>query len=210
MEALSSQNSFFAFSSYPSKKSLNLFDREPRGDLGNPDRTTWARRTRELLDKGWGDTNIIMWSWCGQVSSATREDIETYLLLMDKLERDYPHVVFIYMTGHLDGTGESGNLHARNEQVREFCRRNNKILYDFADIESFDPDGNYYLAKNADDGCNYEEQGIKRNWADEWCLSKPGKCQSYPCAHSNPLNCNQKAKAFWWLMARLAGWHPDN
>jgi hypothetical protein len=114
------------------------------------------------------------------------------------------------MTGHLDGTGVNGNLHVRNEQIRAFCRSNNKILYDFADIESYDPDGNYYLNQNADDGCNYVNQGIRKNWADEWCLANPGECSSYHCAHSRALNCDQKAKAFWWMMARLAGWSPDN
>jgi len=208
MEALQAQNSRYAFGSYSSKSVLTLFDREPRGDLGNPDRTTWAQRTRDLLEAGWGDTNIVMWSWCGQVSSATREDIETYLLLMDQLERDYPQVVFIYMTGHLDGTGEAGNLHARNDQIRAFCRSNNKILYDFADIESYDPDGNEYLTQYADDGCNYEMQGHAKNWADEWCLANPDQCSLYSCAHSNALNCDQKARAFWCMMARLAGWDP--
>jgi len=127
---------------------------------------------------------------------------------MDQLERDYPQVVFIYMTGHLDGTGEAGNLHARNDQIRAFCRSNNKILYDFADIESYDPDGNEYLTQYADDGCNYEMQGHAKNWADEWCLANPDQCSLYSCAHSNALNCDQKARAFWCMMARLAGWDP--
>jgi hypothetical protein len=51
---------------------------------------------------------------------------------MDALEKEYPKVIFIYMTGHLDGTGEHGNLNMRNNQIRDFCRRNHKVLYDFA------------------------------------------------------------------------------
>ena len=35
----------------------------------------------------------------------------------------------------------SGNVNQRNEQIRNYARNNNKILFDFADIESFDPDG---------------------------------------------------------------------
>ena len=65
MRVLVDQSSLYSFERYGSKKSLALYDREPRGDLGNPDRVTWALRTRKLLDTGWGDTNIIMWSWCG-------------------------------------------------------------------------------------------------------------------------------------------------
>ena len=208
MKVLMDRSSLYSFDKFGSKKSLALYDREPRGDLGNPDRTTWALRTRKLLDTGWGDTNIIMWSWCGQVSGASEENINTYLKLMDQLETDYPRVTFIYMTGHLDGTGEKGNLNIRNNQIRDFCRRNNKILFDFADIESYDPDGKYFLDKRADDGCNYWEYGVRKNWTDEWCNDHPGECPSCSCAHSKSLNCILKGKAFWWMMARLAGWNP--
>jgi len=196
----------YSFDQYGRKKSLALHDHEPEGDLGNPDSVTWALRTRKLLDTGWGDTNIIMWSWCGQVSGAREENINTYLKLMDQLETDYPQVVFIYMTGHLDGTGDQGNLNIRNNQLRDFCIKNNKILFDFADIESYDPDGNYFLDKRADDGCNYTEDVVRKNWADEWCKDHPGERPSNPCAHSKSLNCILKGKAFWWMMARLAGW----
>jgi hypothetical protein len=26
------------------------------------------------------------------------------------------------------------------------------------------------------------------------------------CAHSHCFNCYLKGKAFWWLLARMAGW----
>lgn len=206
MKALQGKDKFYSFGSSVSKKHLTIFDREPNGDLGNPDRRTWYTRTKNLLDHGYGDTNIVMWAWCGQVSSATESDIDTYLKLMDTLEKDYPDIIFIYMTGHLDGTGENGNLNKRNIQIRDFCRKNNKILYDFADIETFDPDGNYFLNLNANDRCDYVENGLNKNWASEWCKANPDGCSNYKCAHSEPLNCDMKAKAFWWLMARLAGW----
>lgn len=209
MRALQDKNRFFSFSSNPSSRNLTIFDGEPGGDLGNPDRQTWYLRSKNLLDHGWGDTNIILWSWCGQVSNATKDDIDTYLKLMDALEKEYPDIIFIYMTGHLDGTGERGNLSMRNSQIRDFCRANNKILYDFADIESYDPDGRYFLNLNANDRCDYEKAGENRNWAAEWCNDNPGACSVYSCAHSMSLNCDLKAKAFWWLMARLAGWQPS-
>jgi uncharacterized repeat protein (TIGR01451 family) len=182
---------------------LSLADYTPSGDLGNPDRTTWADRTRTYLNGSGSDRNVVVWSWCGQANT-TPENIDIYLNLMNDLEQDYPDVTFVYMTGHLVGTGESGNLHQRNEQIRAFVRVNNGVLFDFADIESYDPDGDYFLDLDADDACNYDGG----NWADEWCAENPGDplCASCSCAHSRPLNCNLKARAFWWMLARLAGW----
>ena len=173
-------------------------------DLGNPNRTAWETTTRAYLDSH-PSTNVVMWSWCGQVSSATPDNIDTYLNLMSKLERDYPKVRFIYMTGHTDGTGLSGNLHLRNQQIKRYCEANNKVLYDFEDIESYDPDGGYFGDKNVRDNCSYSGG----NWAIEWQnLHKEGidwyRC---PSAHSQPLNANLKAYAAWWLWARLAGWN---
>ena len=184
---------------------LDLRDGVISGDLGNPDRRSWADRTRIYLNAH-PDTNIVMWSWCGQVSTAKESHINTYLSLMNELESEYPDVKFIYMTGHLDGTGVFGNLNIRNEQIRKYCRENNKILYDFADIESYDPDGGYYLDKGGDDGCNYN--GGLKNWAVEWQNSHRKGIDWYECgaAHSQPLNANRKACAAWWLWARLAGW----
>jgi hypothetical protein len=83
---------------------------------------------------------------------------------MSSLENEFENVTFVYMTGHLDGTGENGNLTQRNNQIREFCKNNNKILFDFADIESYDPDGNYY---------NDDYDG--GNWALEWQNNNPDK-----------------------------------
>jgi hypothetical protein len=122
-------------------------------DLGNPDGSTWETATRNYLAAN-PDVNVVIWSWCGQVSSAGESYIQNYLDLMDQLEADYPDVRFVYMTGHLDGTGTTGNLHQRNEQIREYCRGRDRILFDFADIESYDPDGVCYLPLFANDACS--------------------------------------------------------
>jgi hypothetical protein len=181
-------------------------------DLGNPDRTSWATATRDYLNNPENNNvNVVIWSWCGQVSSATEADINTYLNLMNELENDYQNVKFVYMTGHLDGTGTNGNLNLRNEQIRNYCVTNGKILYDFNDIESYDPDGNYYLDKYANDNCDYDSDGngsLDKNWAIDWQNSHTINVDWYDCsaAHSQPLNGNLKAYAAWWLWAKLAGW----
>ena len=182
---------------------LSLHDGTPPGDLGNPDYYTWEALTRTMLDTPGNDRNCVMWSWCGQADT-TPANIQIYLDLMSGLIADYPDVAFIYMTGHLVGTGEEGNLHQRNNQIRDHVIATGGVLFDFADIESYDPDGNYFLDLYANDNCDY----TGGNWAIEWCDANPGSelCAPCSCAHSQPLNCNLKARAFWWMMAELAAW----
>jgi hypothetical protein len=199
--------SIYAYSTSGGAGVLSLHDGTPSGDLGHNGDLAWAAATRALLGQSACNRNLIMWSWCGGCSDNTVEGIDAYLNGMAALEQQYPLVKFIYMTGHLDGSGGSGNLHQRNEQIRAFCRAHGKVLFDFADIESYDPDGNYFLDKGADDNCDYRDaQGRSRNWALEWCDRNPGQCGDCSCAHSQCLNCQLKGKAFWWMLARLAGW----
>jgi hypothetical protein len=178
----------------------------------------WDTETRDYLnDTSHSDVNIIIWSWCGQAAGFSEEDMNNnYLNLMNQLEIDYPNVKFVYMTCHLDGSGADGNLNQRNTQIRNYCTANNKTLFDFADIESYDPDGLVdFMELNATDACDYDSIGATVNWALRWMAAHPGSeisqaaaliCQDC-CAHSQGLNCVLKARAIWWLWARLAGWN---
>ncbi len=162
-------------------------------DLGHNGDTSWVPNTRTYLNTH-PECNVAMFSWCGGVSDNTEEGIDIYLNKMRELEADYPDVTFIYMTGHLDGTGPDGNLYRRNNQIRDTCLGRGKILFDFADIESYDPDGVWYPDES--DYCH---------WCYEWCASHSClTCGS--CAHSHCFNCYLKGKAFWWMMAKLSGW----
>jgi hypothetical protein len=152
--------------------------------------------TRSTVDTGWFD--LSLWTWCGQMSSYSAAQVDQYNQFLDQLETDYPDMRFIYYTGHTDGSLPGSTLWRNNDAVRQYVQQNGKVLFDFADIESYDPDGNFY--PSASDACG---------WCAGWCAAHPQnfECQSPPgCAHTNGLQCTLKAQAFWWLMARLAGW----
>ncbi|MEO0293368.1 MAG: FlgD immunoglobulin-like domain containing protein [candidate division WOR-3 bacterium] len=205
-------------------------------DLGadwnnNLNYTAWVSDTRNYLNSH-PEVNVIIWSWCSQAGYNNYDHhIEAYLDSMSALEADYPNVKFVYMTGHVDGTGLNGRLHTNNEIIRNYCINNGKILYDFEDIESWDPDGNYYGDKFVTAACNWDANGNgfteearedtgdwvppgplngDRNWALEWQESHTLNVDWYECKinhyHTQHLNDNLKAYAFWWLMARIAGW----
>ena len=151
-------------------------------DLGQPEYTSWITATRNYLAVTSG-INVIMWSWCGQLSDADINDVSNYLTNMNQLESEYSGITFIYMTGHLDGTGLTDILYRNNSAIRKYCNNNGKILFDFADIESYDPDGNYYLDQNATDACYYDGG----NWADEWCANHPSECSYIDCSNGTGM-----------------------
>ncbi|MBN2579599.1 MAG: PEP-CTERM sorting domain-containing protein [Pirellulales bacterium] len=205
----------FAWNNGGTGGALDLHDYAMGGDVGYYPQ--WVDNTHGYLGTvnpttGRGNTNpdvnVIVWSWCGQLAGYTaQQTIDWYLDPMTSLESEYWGIKFVYMTCHLNGTGAGGNLNLRNEQIRQYCQDNNKILYDFADIESYDPDGLVnYMELYANDNCDYNSGSGSRNWATDWQNAHTQNVDWYncTCAHSKPLNGNQKAYAAWALWTDLA------
>ena len=194
--------------------------------------TPWVTATRNLLDNPANShVDVVIWSWC----SIDMHNAQRYVDNMEILVSEYPDVTFVFMTGHAQGQGENlyddpqpdgkGHVHYNNQLIRQHCIDNKRVLFDFADIEAYDPDCNYYWDLAMWDDLNYSGG----NWGIEWCGNNIGSeleqlttgngvsgysgCGS--CAHSgslgaaNTINCVLKGRACWWLWARLAGWNSN-
>ena len=96
------------------------------------------------------------------------------------------------MTGLVDHWDDANNK-AANQVIRDYCQANSKVLYDFADIESYDPDGTFFEFPS--DNCDYYSPNgvLLGNWASEW-----------QAAHTENVQTDQPGTGGSMLMADAA------
>ncbi len=137
--------------------------------------------TRNMLNSH--NVNVSIFAWCSQLDYYSSAEVENYLQQISALEEEYPDVIFVYMTGNAQS--EERNRYDRNQQIRQYCLDNNKVLFDFADLDCW-----YNGHQNLESGIPVEHPQYRGDQA----------------GHTTFESCENKAKAFWWLMARLSGW----
>jgi len=142
--------------------------------------------------------NFSMYSWCMQLKEYTAQQVQDYLNSMAALEVTHPDITFIYMTGNAQDTGFDGyKRYLRNEQIRNYCTANDKVVYDFEDLDSwwFNPTTQQW------EHATYDYNGYTIP------VEHPHFYGS-DAGHTTYESCEQKGKAVWWMMAKLAGWNP--
>lgn len=125
-----------------------------RGNPGWSNKLTIFDNTVRVAGWHFASVDIVLDKFCYIDEGASAED---YLDVMADLEADYPETRFVYVTMPLT-TGEDWDNLLRgeyNETVRQFCVSTNRLLFDIADIESHDPNGN--ACTFAYDGQTYQK-----------------------------------------------------
>ncbi|MBA3708857.1 MAG: hypothetical protein H0W83_08580 [Planctomycetes bacterium] len=113
----------------------------------------------------------------------------TYRDGMEKLEAAHPATSFVWTTMPIAASANAQRTWF-NAEVRAYASAESKILLDLADIESHDPAGHVQADRQG--------EVLAKDYA------MPGQG-----GEVNADGRRREAKAWWWLMARIAGWKSD-
>lgn len=142
-----------------------------------------------VSDMGYGShIDVAMMKFCyvdfedGLTPPATV--FNRYRDMMNRLEGEFPDVTFVYWTAPLETWG-SARRDEFNNLVRDYCRTNDRVLFDLAAIECHDPSGS-----PVSDGGREAMYGS---------YSEDG-------GHLYGEGSRRVARAYWHLLARIHGW----
>jgi hypothetical protein len=147
---------------------------------GNPG---WALKMSDFethvdIDQIGSHVDVAMMKLCYIDPDAS---FAVYRDTMNRLEKKYPDTWFVWTTMPIETTGSAAR-DAYNQAVRDYCRNNNKILFDIADIESHTPEGIHQIDNSGEAlFSGYTSDG----------------------GHLEVLGRQQMAKALWVLLSYL-------
>jgi len=137
--------------------------------------------------------NVSAYCWCEELDAFTEAEVQEYLEAMTAYEEQFPNVTFVYFTSNAKADGAAGyNRHLRCNQIRQYCIANNKVLFDFEDLDC------WYNGEHSTYLYNGEEIPVQHSYFS-----------GSECGHINYYGFLNKGKALWWMMARIRGWNPD-
>lgn len=153
----------------------------------------WRDKVDDLVAEATSRTNdfdVFMMKFCYIDALGDRHpDWEYYRNRMEQLEVEHPHKMFVWWTIPLTRDGQPGT-DLFNAQMRFYCAANDKILFDIADIECYEPNGVKLTSSAGNDIISQEYT------------------KEIHAGHLNPDGRVRVASAFWHLMARITGWDP--
>jgi hypothetical protein len=213
---------------------LDFHDGEISGtypDLSTADSdwSAWRDQVRAYLnDPANSVINVMMWSWC----DITGHSVLNYLSSMQTLIDEYGSggskigtggghtrttpVTFIFMTGHANVGANTGAGNPRDQAalITDYCDTHGYFCIDYYSIDTHAMDDTYY----EDTGDNGNSASYGGNFYEEWQAShtqgldwyanrdSPGGSATYGVHNTQHITANRKAFAFWWVLARIAGY----
>jgi hypothetical protein len=220
--------------SLPEADKLDFHDNEIGGayqDLSQADADwmSWRYQVRAYLDDPANAAiNVMMWSWCNIAGHSVVDYLSSMQTLIDeygpggtKIGNDVGHtrttpVTFIFMTGHANTGSNTGEGNPRDQAalITDYCNTHGYFCIDYYAIDTHAMDGSYY----EDTGDNGNSASYGGNFYEDWQASHtlgvdwyenrstPGGVATYGAHNSQHITANRKAYAFWWVLARIAGY----
>lgn len=152
-----------------------------------------------------GPDGDMRWGLDGGDTALTGNSVNLtdYLAAVEAYNENSPATVTFYTTGPVDGNHGNENGYQRylkHQAIREHVTSTDGVLFDYADILSWD-DGVQYM--DSWDG------HVFPNGDPDLATGGDGYDGGEGGSHISEEGCVRLAKAMWWMLARVAGWDGE-